>query len=1422
MVNIVSWDKLKPYNSTQNKSFEELCFQVCFEEYKSNGDFVRIDDSGGGDGVEFYLELPNGDIWGWQCKFFGRFDESGRKEQIKKSLQTAYNKHGDKLKKWVLCSKNSLTNDEKKWLDGIGSLKHNGSKVLPDNNTLIINHWGDSALLNLLRKYPSIYKFFFSDKILDENWFKEKFELVYNSNVIKTKYLDSLHTKGEVDDFITKHLGGKELVDLIEKNEDNIGIYNYQKEYSEDIKKIRNEENKYEFQEIYDEIKTFLFSNKHDTIVNDGVKLLEEIKDYFLADNYKLSLSLETKINDYKKRFRDFYEIYITYKNSEKLKSVHWEDEELEKDKDRQDKIKKCRETLLGPYFTIRNYDYFLGTFEELNTLKSNEIHINGNASKGKTHISIDVVKKQLDKNKPAIFVFGKNFKSDLALKEQLRYILDLPADWTISDFLGVLDIAGRINNTKAILLIDGLNEAIKWKSVWGDNLEELINEINTKYPNILFITTFRTSYKNELFPRDYFHYNSSNHDKLVTVYGFTHYNLHEAMDKYFKHYNITLIHSSGAINAFAEPLYLKIFCETKQGKSVSFQNEDLFDVFEEYLIKCNESVIEKLGKEIRFNKKFTVNILEKISKCLWENSVREIDFEYAIQNILNEEEFLVFEKEDLLIFRDWNNVEVITFTYDLLSGYLIAKKLFESIHSEKELKAIIKSTKFKNELLIRKTCHPLFNDILRSFCVLSIKKFGLNFYSTIKDETLNDYLLKSIFEVNQKKIIDNKLVAINIIKENFKNINKHNLIYSLFKNTDLDSQNPLNIELLSDLLFNMKVSDRDLSWTEYIRSNNYVHDNRYQNFLTGFEDACKSKTKFKTDKVHLAAKKTMWFLTSTNRKLRDLSTRALYYYGRKYPDIFLELVKYSLSINDPYVWERTLAALYGVVMAKHSADESFKKLSLPKIALTIFESIFKKEAPFSTTHILARDYASKIIEIGLLHHNDLLKPNEVLLTTPPFTIGGNRNPNEFDYETEEGIFSEPISMDFSNYTIGRIVEGGHSYSNPPEKKKVRRQIYARIYQLGWNKAQFNEIDGRIRSEGYRSRTEQAHTERYGKKYSWIAYFEIAGLRLDNNLVEDDWDRFRFSDADIDPSFPERAKNKKFVLKNYLGDPKQPLLDWYTNGGKPDINEYLKIDNLKGHDGSWICLDGLIVQERKSINREVFVYIRGLLVKNDKYTELKNHLIKKEDLGGRFLPDPRSNYYTFAGELYCIKESVANNCCIISFETDRKTVKVKKGEPGYFARPVFDKDKIKFSYPEFIETDSVIYEECEVLLPVMDYSWESSHSELNQAGHETVVSKELANSLNLINKPQTFDLFDVKGNLASQNLFYNKDYNNNHRFTYLRKDLLDKFLVENNYKLIWGIWGERNVRFKEMNVSRKFHAENRVSDLQIFSDVIDY
>ena len=100
---MIDWSKLKPYQNDKYRSFEELCYQIAKGLYGEKGRFTSVDDSGGGDGVEFYLTLPNGDQWGWQAKFYHpqkRLSESGRKRSITNSLKKSCEIH-PRLTKWI-------------------------------------------------------------------------------------------------------------------------------------------------------------------------------------------------------------------------------------------------------------------------------------------------------------------------------------------------------------------------------------------------------------------------------------------------------------------------------------------------------------------------------------------------------------------------------------------------------------------------------------------------------------------------------------------------------------------------------------------------------------------------------------------------------------------------------------------------------------------------------------------------------------------------------------------------------------------------------------------------------------------------------------------------------------------------------------------------------------------------------------------------------------------------------------------------------------------------------------------------------------------------------------------------------------------------------------------------------------------------
>ena len=95
---MIDWEKLKPYENAKWKSFEEFCYQIAKRQFNDLGKFTPIDDSGGGDGVEFYLTLPNGDEWGWQAKFYytnPRLNISNRKNSINNSLKKSIKVHSN-------------------------------------------------------------------------------------------------------------------------------------------------------------------------------------------------------------------------------------------------------------------------------------------------------------------------------------------------------------------------------------------------------------------------------------------------------------------------------------------------------------------------------------------------------------------------------------------------------------------------------------------------------------------------------------------------------------------------------------------------------------------------------------------------------------------------------------------------------------------------------------------------------------------------------------------------------------------------------------------------------------------------------------------------------------------------------------------------------------------------------------------------------------------------------------------------------------------------------------------------------------------------------------------------------------------------------------------------------------------------------
>ena len=430
--------------------------------------------------------------------------------------------------------------------------------------------------------------------------------------------------------------------------------------------------------------------------------------------------------------------------------------------------------------------------------------------------------------------------------------------------------------------------------------------------------------------------------------------------------------------------------------------------------------------------------------------------------------------------------------------------------------------------------------------------------------------------------------------------------------------------------------------------------------------------------------------------------------------------------------------------------------------------------------------------------------------------------------------------MDFDIYTLDRLIK--FDSQDPDEHKHIKANVYWRIYDLGFTNESFGEIDSQITEENWRYgryNEDERKTDRYGKKYSWIAFYELSGFRQDNNSLPDRYDEGRISDADIDPSFPAKHREYNLVTEDFLGDRKNSAEEWITNTPHPDLTSYLKVDQFCKDQGPWVLLHGYLRQEDKQVKRNMFAWMHGLIVKSKDVEEIVATLNKQEEIDAHIIP---SDYRTYAGEIPWCNTYPLNNWQELSFKTgsvlvpEPKLVLERNGELlSEQAKEEFW-DSIKDLTVEdnfetivarlreqnierkmkIVKIEKPQYQTIEVLVPVRESCWEESCSAANPYRSIALPSREITESLCLCGQSEGFDLFEKEnGRRASISFRYGEKWGSVQHFTYLRKDLLERYLAEIDGELIWVIWGNRCLVSQNPGAPYKYFQEVKTySDIQ--------
>jgi hypothetical protein len=496
----------------------------------------------------------------------------------------------------------------------------------------------------------------------------------------------------------------------------------------------------------------------------------------------------------------------------------------------------------------------------------------------------------------------------------------------------------------------------------------------------------------------------------------------------------------------------------------------------------------------------------------------------------------------------------------------------------------------------------------------------------------------------------------------------------------------------------------------------------------------------------------------------------------------------------------------------------------IPKALFTyahkIYSLFFKKGAQLSTTNILIRDYARGIIEFAINNKKTLFSKQQIKRIRPPYIDGGIRRWGR-SIDKDDGKYRDgnaPLGWEFEKDTLRHLVNSRPYDDKDKNYIRLKENIMWRLYQLGYSLDKFGEIDKQIQSNNRydRPRNYAAKVERYGEKYSLIAYREMMGLKLDKKLLDKWWvnEDGRDGESELDVSFPESKEINHLVSKKLTLGPEE-IKSWMVQKTPPDISEYLKLQTLNGIKRPWILVDGILSEKNIKKSRKVTTFMYGVLVDKKNIPKLDEFLNALPFPGNDNIPSLPEVRSIFAGELgWREKQEPAPMLKLKIKRGERQRPLTKQEKEWYGMRIVYsvgDEEKsIKETQipPEF--KMEPFYEE--IPIERLERWFATKDSKYIGRDDDTIglhiPSKKIIKTYKLHNKSGSFEIVNEKDEIIAIPVITGERYGTHENLLYLREDFVEKILKKTGKSLVLVTWGERQYWPENLdNIHRPDHSE---------------
>lgn len=601
------------------------------------------------------------------------------------------------------------------------------------------------------------------------------------------------------------------------------------------------------------------------------------------------------------------------------------------------------------------------------------------------------------------------------------------------------------------------------------------------------------------------------------------------AVQAYFDGYKVVTQQFPSMSAEFQNPLFLKTLCEAFQGKLLPLGPLSFVQVLAEWENRIAEDIERKIDCPRSSTKRAVTEIISLLgqtgAKRASAELVESICLRHFSSPMASTSLYRFLNSEGLLQQIETPNGMQVRLQYERFSDVRIAQVSLEAVKSKPQWLELWRSSILPSliqaEGLYWSVSPQLFAYalLLPDACDGELVESPIAFAIGEKWERVRakEFIWTAWLDALAWRIIqptNTKVVRLFLFWANAQQ-NTRDVLHRLIEFSCVPAH-PLNADFLHGRLIGWDLAKREKTWTIPLAHENPT-DLSGESIISPFLQWVEASVgKASEEQVRLAATLLLWLTSSPNRELRKLATDSAIRIlaARGSVDVCLRLLEGFWDVNDPYVKERLLAVMAGVVPHLETTAST-------RIANYVFEKFWNRNDV--DPHILQRDYAAFIVRhacaSGGLRVDHLKMIDRGIIKEKP-VVWSEAQVEQYEADDAYGSIRRSLTPeemgrygDFGRYVMGSAVH--HFLDNSRaagetrglgrehgehDARFARRYIWERIIELGWTPERYSDFESGL---GYSTRGNSGKkVERISKKYQWIGFHEYLGLLSDSLLFK--------------------------------------------------------------------------------------------------------------------------------------------------------------------------------------------------------------------------------------------------------------------------------------------------------------------------------